>query len=160
MTPRTFLPRHEWLPPDVNDSPEFLMPSLKLCSGVTLCMLFITLLTCWTQSRIMCTLLFPARSDLFYWWLNAIATPAMDHRTVNWNLFARLSISTLPATTLECSDANASGVLVLSFQSLKNDADMGRGSFPPRGVTAALGANVRGVIHASDHRVHLTEFPC
>ena len=52
---------------------------------------------------------------------------------VNWNLFARLSISTLPATTLECSDANGSGVLlVLSFQSLKNGADMGRG------VTAAL----------------------
>jgi len=28
-----------------------------------------------------------------YWLLNAIATPAMDHRTVNWNLFARLSIT-------------------------------------------------------------------
>jgi len=25
----------------------------------------------------------PARSDLFYWWLNAIATPAMDHWMVN-----------------------------------------------------------------------------
>ena len=33
----------------------------------------------------------PARSDLFYWWLNAFTIPAMDHRTVNWNLFARLS---------------------------------------------------------------------
>jgi len=42
------------------------------------------------------------------------------------------SISTLPATTLECSDANASGVFVLSFQSLKNDTDTGE-SFSPRG---------------------------
>jgi len=25
--------------------------------------------------------------------LNTIATPAMDHQTVNWNLFARLSIT-------------------------------------------------------------------
>jgi len=80
-------------PPDVNGSPGFLTPSLKLCSGITLCMLFTTLLTCWTQSRIMCTLLFPCKIDLFYWWLNAIVIPAMDHRTVNWNLFARLSIT-------------------------------------------------------------------
>jgi len=53
MTPiicdsQSVVPRHEWLlclgmndPPDVNDSP--VMPSLKLCSGVTLCMS----LHCW-----------------------------------------------------------------------------------------------------------------
>ena len=46
----------------------------------------------------------------------------------------------------ECSDANASGVLVLSFQFLKNDVDTGE-SFPPRRVTATLGTNVRGVTH-------------
>ena len=33
---------------------------------------------------------FPARSDLFYWWLNAVAIPVMEHRTVNWSLFASL----------------------------------------------------------------------
>ena len=92
------LPWHEWLRPDVNDSLEFLTPSLKLCSGVTLCMPFITLLPFWTQ---------------------------------------------------------ASGVLVLSFQSLKNDADMGE-SIPPWGSHCHLrhkcsGSHSRqGVIHASD----------
>ena len=41
--------------------------------------------------------------------------------------------------TLECSDANASGVLlVLSFQSLKYGADLGRG------VTAALEVHMFG----------------
>jgi len=42
--------------------------------------------------------------------------------------------------------ANASGDLVLSFQSLKNDTDMGSLTLP-RGVTAALGTNVLGVTH-------------
>ena len=36
----------------------------------------------------------PARSDLFYWWSHAIiVTPGIDHQTVNWNLFTRLSIT-------------------------------------------------------------------
>ena len=101
MTPiicdsQSVVPRREWLlclgmndPPDVNDSP--VMPSLKLCSGVTLCMLFITLLTCWTQSGSCVHYYSPAKSDLFYWWLNAIAIPSMDHQMINSNLFARLS---------------------------------------------------------------------
>jgi len=45
------------------------------------------------------------------------------------------SISTLPATRLECSDANASGFLVFSFQSLKNDAGTG-------GVVPILGESL------------------
>ena len=101
MTPiicdsQSVVPRREWLlclgmndPPDVNDSP--VMPILKLCSGVTLCMLFITLLTCWTQSGSCVHYYSPAKSDLFYWWLNAIAIPSMDHQMINSNLFARLS---------------------------------------------------------------------
>jgi len=49
----------------------------------------------------------------------------MDHQTGNWKLFARLSTTIhqySSSTTLECSDANASGILALS---LKNDADTG-----------------------------------
>ena len=46
------------------------------------------------------------------------------------------SISTLPGTTIECSDANVSGVLALSFQS-KNNANTGK-SFPPRGSHCRL----------------------
>ena len=61
-------------------------------------------------------------------------------------------MSTLPATTFEYSDANASGVLVLTFQSLENGADTGE-SFPPRGVTATLGANVWGVMMGSHSHI-------
>jgi len=57
------------------------------------------------------------------------------------------SISTLPATTLKCSNANASDLLILSFQSLKNDADTWESFTPPGGVTVALGTNVREVTH-------------
>ena len=93
-------------PPWRECSPEFLTPSLKLCSGVTLCMLFITLLTCCECNHGSCVHYYsPAlRSDIFYRGLNAIAIPAMDDRTVNWNLFARLStmIHQYPSsTTLE-----------------------------------------------------------
>ena len=121
-------------------------------------MLFIALLTSWTQSQIMCTLSFPARSDLFYWWLNTVAIPVMDHWTINWICLPDCppqSISILPATTLERSDANACGVFVLSFPSLKNDMDTGE-SFPPWGSHChlrckCLGSRSQwGVIHVSD----------
>ena len=57
---------------------------------------------------------------------------------INSNLFAMQ----MHLVSIWCSDANASGVLILSFQSLKNDADMWE-SFPPPGrVTATLGTNV------------------
>jgi len=52
---------------------------IKLCSGVTLCIHYY----------------FPARSDLFCRWMNEIAILVMDRQTVNWNLFARLSITPL-----------------------------------------------------------------
>ena len=143
MTPWTFLLRHEWLPPDVNDSPEFLTPSVQ--ESLSACYLF----HCWLVecNHESCVHYYsPTRSDIFYRGLNAIAIPAMDHRTVNWNLFARLSttIHQYPSsTTLECSDANASGILALS---LKNDADTGESLRRKCSESHSR----RGVIHASD----------
>ena len=138
----------------MNDSPEFLTPSLKLCSGVTLCMLFITLLTCCERNHGSCVHYYsPAlRSDIFYRGLNAIAIPAMEHRTVNWNLFARLSTMTITTVPFQHNIRMFSGILALS---LKNDADTGE-SFPPRGSHCRLrrkcseSNSPRGVIHASD----------
>ena len=154
MTPRTFLPRHESLSPDVNDPLGFLMPSLNLCSGVTLWMLFITWLTCWTQSRIV-YILIPQQDQIY-------STGDWTHLQSQQWIIEQLtgiclpdcppkSISTLPPTTLERSDANACGVLVLSFQSLKDDPDTGE-SFPPCGSYFRLiGTNVRESLTTGSH---------
>jgi len=53
-------------------------------------MLFITLLTCWTQLRIMCTVLFPCKIRFILVVIECNCDPS---DRVNWNLFARLSIT-------------------------------------------------------------------
>ena len=108
---------------------------------------------------------YPARSDLFYWWFNAIMTQVIDHRLVNWNLLARLSITihqhpssyNIRMCWCKCIWSPYS-----FLQSLKNDTNTGSHSCLV-GVTTALGANVRewwrGVIHSSETGVSLKCYP-
>jgi len=121
--------------------------NLKLCSGVTLSMLFTTLLSCWTQSWIMCTLLFPCKIRL-----NVIAIPATVHQMVNWNLFARLPITihqrpssyNIRMFWCKCFWCPCPFLSVL-------EEWCGHGR-----VTAALGANVQGVTHNGESFTPLT----
>ena len=100
-------------------------------------MLFITLLTCSTQSQIICTLLFPCKIRFILLVIEHICDPS------NGSLNGQQESVCQPvhhdqSAPFQLQHANASGVLVLSFQSLKNDTDMGSLTLP-RGVTAALG---------------------
>jgi len=139
----SLVPRREWLLClGTNDSPlTWLTPQLCLAYSVDLL----------NTIRIVCTLLFSCKIGFIllviernYRWiieqLTGICLPDCPPR----------SISTLPATTLKCSDANVSGVLILSFQSLKNNSDTWESFPPPRGVTATLGTNIQRVTHNGD----------
>ena len=138
MTPQTFLPRHEWLHPDMNDSPEFLIPSLKLCSGVTLCMS----LHCWLVGH-------NHGSYIHYYSL-----------AKSDNLFARL------LSTMIHQHPSSYNVRIFwckciwcprLFLSVLEEWCRYRRVVPvPGGVTAALGANVLGVTHDGESFTPLT----
>ena len=139
MTPQTFLPRQEWLLPDVNESLNFLTPSLK--ESLSAC----CLLHCWLVEHYHGSCApynSPASSDLFYWYANA--TPAMDHRTVNWNLFARLS------TTIHQYPSSTTLEFYLVSSPFPWRMTRIRGSHCRLRRKCSESHSRRGVIHASD----------
>jgi len=82
----------------------------------------------------------------------------MGHRTVNWNLFARLSI-TINQRPSSYNIRMFWYKFIWSpcpFLSVHKEWQGYGESFPPRGVTASLGANVQEVTHDGESFTPLT----